>query len=100
MASYTWPSGGGGGGSGTLHGEAGQEPISASASSVAVSFPNDMSSVDFAIVFSFTNLTDAIPIFLQGLVTARSIHGFTVAFNAPTDSANYVLDWIASADTV
>lgn len=98
MASYNWPAKGGGGGSSALTGRAGRDSISNASSTVSVTFSTVMTTVNFAIVFAVTNITDGSPIFLNGIVTARSTAGFTVTFNAPTDSANYVLEWIASAN--
>lgn len=45
-------------------------------------------------VITIVNITDATPIDLQAEVTAASTTGFTALFNAPTDTANYLLSYI------
>lgn len=62
----------------------------------AVTFTSAMPDDDYALAFSIENLTDSSPIFLQGVITARSASGFTIAFNAAPDSGNYVLHYRAS----
>lgn len=101
MASFSWPAKGGGGGGGpyALNGRAGTEPISNGSSSVSVTFSAVFSSLNYSVVFSVTNEVDGFPIFLNGIITAKSVSGFTVTFNAPTDSINYVLEYIASENT-
>lgn len=43
--------------------------------------------------FCFENTSDADPIFLQGMITARDADGFSVTMNAPTDTANYKMNY-------
>lgn len=38
---------------------------------------------------AFENLVDADPIMLQGMVTAKTVNGFTIKFNTALDSNNY-----------
>lgn len=73
----------------------GAASISNGASSKAITFSSAMADTTYSIDFAIENVTDASPIFLQGVVTAKATTGFTVTFNAPTDSANYVLSWHA-----
>ncbi len=72
---------------------AGQSVISSGVQTKSVTFSGDMSDTSYSIKFSLENVTDSDPQFLTAMVTAKSISGFTVKFNAPTDSANYVLSW-------
>lgn len=68
--------------------------IGNAASTKAVTFTTDFGSTNYAVLTSITNVTDATPIFLQVVVTAKSSSGFTATFNAPTDTANYILEYI------
>lgn len=77
-----------------LTGEANVVAIGSAASSIAVVFTTSFGSTNYAILYTFTNLTDPTPIFLQAITTAKSATGFTATFNAPTDTANYVLEYV------
>lgn len=68
--------------------------LGSSVASKAVVFTSAWPDALYVPEFSFSNTVDANPIFLQGIVTAKSTTGFTVTFNAPTDSANYVLNYM------
>lgn len=74
----------------------GRAALANAAQTVSVSFATNMANTTYKIAFSFENVTDSDPIFLQGVVTAKTVSGFLVTFNAPTDSANYVFNWIAN----
>lgn len=63
-------------------------------SSKAVTFTTAFGSTAYALVVSITNVTDATPIFLQAIITAKSSSGFTATFNAATDTANYLLEYV------
>lgn len=80
-------------GSGGGAAAAGSVTIGSAASSKAVTFANSFGSTNYSPVFSITNTADATPIFLDGFISALSATGFTVTFNAPTDTANYVLNY-------
>ena len=88
--------GGGGGGGGGGVGASGSVNISSGSSSVSVSYTKPGS---YNPVWSILNTADTSPIFLQGTITAESTSGFTVTFSAPTDSANYYLNYSASVNT-
>lgn len=90
MASYNWPPGGGSGGAGA----AGLVNIGSGVSSIVVTYDVTLPS-NVPPIFSFVNTTDASPIFLIGYVSAFSTSGFTVKFNALTDTANYQLAYAA-----
>lgn len=86
------------GGGGNIIGNAGSKPLLNGDQSVSIVFAQPQTLLTYRISFSFENLTDADPIMLQGIVTAKSLAGFTVKFNAPTDSANYTFDWEIAQD--
>lgn len=86
------------GGSPNLMGSAGREALPNGAQSFNVVFFAPKASVLYEVTCSFYNLLDSDPIFLQYIVTNQTINGFTVIFNAPTDSANYELGWVAVDD--
>ncbi len=70
--------------------------ISASTASVTVTFSSAEADTTYVPVFSIQNLVDANPVFLQGYISAKTVNGFTVKFNAPTNSANYFLTYFIS----
>ena len=89
---FYWPAGrNGGGGSGSAQ-ASGTAAISDGASSVTVTYDVTLSTAVPPIV-SVINSIDGSPIFLNPVVTAYSTTGFTATFNAPADSANYVLQY-------
>ena len=88
-------SGGGGGGGGNSALPANVVNIPNAASSIAVIYSSTIAVANVP-VFSFINIIDATPIFLQGMITASSTTGFTVTFNTATDTANYKLSYIVS----
>lgn len=86
------------GGEGAMIGRVNQTSIPSSTQTIAITFSEAMPSSNYSLLTNIFNGTDANPIFLQVVGTIKSTTGFTVTFNAPTDSANYVLDWAVSAD--
>lgn len=86
---------GAGSGSGNLNGVAGVSSISNGASTVSVVFTTPFADTSYAIVCYVLNVTDATPIQLTTVITTKATTGFTATLNAPTDSANYVLSYIA-----
>jgi len=84
------------GGAGVQLGHTGETPIANGSPSVAVVFPIAMPDLNYAITATITNLTDADPIYLIIVNTVKTTAGFTAELNAPTDSANYVLEWQVS----
>lgn len=63
------------------------------ATTVVVAFATDWPDALYVIDFCFENVLDSTPIFLQGMVTARDVDGFTVLLNAPTDTPNYKMNY-------
>lgn len=82
---------GGGSGGGTLAAEA--YAIPDATQTLVVTFPSNVGTSNYVVDWTIENLTDPSPTFLQGLVTAKSATSFTVVFDAPTDSTNYVLSY-------
>ena len=73
---------------------AGNKALSSAASSVTVVFSTPTANTLYVPTpVSFLNTTDSSPIFMQGMITGKTVNGFTVTFNTPTDSANYVMAW-------
>lgn len=73
-----------------------REAIGDLADSIAIVFSSTIGTTDYAVQVVIENTTDANPQFLIAIVTVRTATGFTVKFNAPTDSANYVLHYFAT----
>lgn len=94
MRIYSINLGGGGGGSSTIDGRAGTDSLSNATQTHAVTFSSDLLTTNYAVIASITNTVDGSPIFLQIVDTIKASTGFTVTFNAPTDSANYKLEYI------
>jgi len=90
-----WRIVGGSGGSGGL--AAGTDSISNGVSSHNVTFSSTLLTSAYVVSIAITNLTDADPIFINYVVTAKSTTGMTVKFNTPTDSANYKLEYSINA---
>jgi len=90
---FTWPGSGGGGGSSGSQSAA----IAGSSSSAYVVFTIPFGSTNYVPLWSITNTVDAAPIFLDGYISAKSSAGFTVTFNAPTDSSNYIFNYAVFA---
>lgn len=94
VTSSRWRVIGGSSGGGALR--AASVAISNAVDSVTVTFSSAVQNTNYIPIFSFTNTTDADPIFLQGFVSAKTVNGFTVKFNVATDSANYVMEYTAN----
>lgn len=62
-------------------------------STKVVTFSTPFASVNYAVMAQIANLSDSSPQFLQVIVTGKTTSGFTVTFNAETDSNNYILDY-------
>lgn len=75
---------------------AGTQAISNGATSQAVTFVNAFSNTLYAVVAQLVNTTDALVQYQPLVITAKSTSGFTASWNSPTDSANYLVDFIAA----
>ena len=74
---------------------AGSESITSGATSKAVTFVNAFSNTLYGIVAQLSNTVDGTVQYQPVTITSKSSSGFTAKFNAPTDSANYNLEYIA-----
>lgn len=86
---------GGGGGSGVLVARADAETISNGAQTLSVVFSSNIGSANYALNVTIENNVDADPIYLTAVITNKTDTGFDVELSAPTDSANYVLNYMA-----
>lgn len=86
------------GGEGAMIGRVNQTTLPISTQTIAVTFAEAMPSTNYTLLTNIINQSDVNPIFLQVVGTIKSTTGFTVTFNAPTDTANYVLEWAVSGD--
>lgn len=84
---------GGGGGGGAI--AAGVVNLAQGQSSFVVTYDTTIASIPP--LFSVANTVDTFPIFLNGIITAFSGTGFTITFNAQTDTANYKLSYAVMA---
>lgn len=80
------------GGQGNLLGHAGTTAITNGLQTCAVTFAA-MPDTTYSITATIENTVDADPIYLEIVATTKSTTGFTAEFNAPADSANYILNW-------
>lgn len=71
-------------------------PISASASDVAVTLPIPLNGVNYGIVGSLQNITDANPQFQTTVVTNQTSNIFIDSWNALTNDANYILSYLSN----
>jgi hypothetical protein len=69
----------------------GKVNISSGVLSVIVNFTEPFPDTSYFINVSLMNLTDSVPIFQPVLITAQTTSSFTVIWNSPTPTANYVL---------
>lgn len=73
----------------------GNQSISSGVATLSVTFASAMSNSTYALTVSLKNTVDTNPQFQPITITAQSTTGFTVKWNANTDSANYSLNYIA-----
>ena len=71
----------------------GNSALGSGVSSASVTFSSAWADANYVPAWEISNTVDASPIFLQGIITAKTAAGFTVTFNAPTDSVNYVFSY-------
>jgi hypothetical protein len=72
---------------------AGSEAIASSATSKSITLSPAQSNTDYAVNANFQNSTDSNPIFQPISVSSKATTGFTVEWNVPTDTANYLLEF-------
>lgn len=81
------------GGQGNLLGHAGSQAIVNGSQTSSIVFGSAMPDLNYSLTASITNLIDPDPQYLTIVNTVKTVNGFTAEFNAPTDSANYVIEW-------
>jgi hypothetical protein len=81
---------------GELSGNADTVAISNGSATLSVVYPTAMPSLSYGLSLSIRNEVDGSPIFISYIITAKLTTGFTVIFNAPTDSANYFVEYLAA----
>ena len=59
---------------------------------LSFTFSTPRPDANYAVKFSF-ECNDANPIFLMGIIQNKTVNGFDILMNAPTDSANYKLNY-------
>lgn len=74
---------------------AGQQSIGSASTTQAVTFSSTLGTTNYGVSVVLKNTTDTNPQFQSLDITAKSATGFTATWNGPTDTANYVLEWIA-----
>lgn len=89
--------GSGGGGSAAQTGFSQEVSIPMGNTSLVVNFPSSLPSSAYVVLPQMVNLVDASPDFQPLTITNKTAAGFTVTWNAPTDSANYKLAYITPA---
>lgn len=65
-------------------------------SSKAITFSSPLGSANYAVTAVLVNTVDSAPQFQPVTITAKSASGFTASWNVGVDSANYLLDYIAT----
>jgi len=93
LSSFYWPVGAGGGGGSSGVGGAKSVSVGSGVSSLSVTFTSAQLDTTYVPLVSILNTTDSTPIFLQCVITTKATTGMTITFNAPTDTANYVLTY-------
>lgn len=76
--------------------DAGSQAVASSATSQAITYTNAFSNTLYAVVAQMVNVTDSLVQYQPLTITSKSTSGCTVSWNAPTDSGNYVVDYIAA----
>lgn len=84
-------SGSGGGGA---SGIAEEVAIPNAATSINVNFPIPLLSSSYTVIAQMVNSTDVNPQYVPMTITNKTLNGFTASWNAPVDSANYLIDYI------
>lgn len=67
-------------------------PIPNNTGILSIVFGTARVDTNYAVKFSF-ECNDASPIFLMGIIQNKTVNGFDILMNAPTDSANYKLNY-------
>ena len=73
----------------------GQLQIPNGAYSLTITPPVVYGSTGYAVVASMSNVTDPFPQIQPVLVTAKNNSSFTISWNSPTESSNYLINYYA-----
>lgn len=65
------------------------------ATSISITFIQPMQGSNYVITANLLNLVDSTPLYQPITITAQSGSGFTASWNAPIDSVNYYLSYLA-----
>lgn len=90
---------GGGSGGGSASTRAGAATVTIATQFTDVTFSSSFPDTSYSLVTSITNTVDADPIWIQIVSTVKTTTGFRAYYNAPADSANYFLEYIAIGNT-
>lgn len=75
----------------------GTDTISQGATSKAVTLSPAQPTATYIVVASLFNGTDSLPQFQTPVITNKATTGFTLKWNTPTDTANYIIEWQITA---
>lgn len=64
---------------------------------IQVNFSSSMGSTSYSVVCQVSNYTDTNPINIQILSVVKASASFTVNLSAPTDTANYIIEYVVVA---
>lgn len=76
----------------------GKVAILAGATDLAVSLAEPFADTTYSVNATIMNTVDSMPVFQPVLVTAQSTTGFTISWNAPMPTGNYVINYYARAN--
>lgn len=74
---------------------AGVLSLASGVSTATITFDTEMPNVNYVVHIAFENSVDADPIFLLHHIYLKTVEEFSIRMNAPTDSANYKINWSA-----
>lgn len=72
----------------------GRASVGLGVTSVVVTFATALPDTNFIVNPTWQNTTDSFPQHQIVIITAFSTTGFTAAWSAPTDTANYSINWL------
>ena len=70
------------------------EALASGITDIVITFAQAYADDDYIINYALINTIDSSPASYTSVVTAKSATGFTVSLSGPTDSANYLFDWM------
>jgi hypothetical protein len=75
---------------------AGSVACAASLMSITVTYTNPLPDENYILMLNFSNTVDAYPLLQNAFITNKTPTGFTAAWNAPLDTANYRLNYFVA----